>query len=54
MPLYLEYDASIFFFLFFLSCFFSFDPKTDHSYFTCHKKFVLFLLWVENEKKKQL
>ena len=22
MPLYLEYDASIFFFLFFLSCFF--------------------------------
>ena len=38
MPLYLEYDASIFFFLFFLSFFFRFDPKTDHSYFTCHKK----------------
>ena len=39
MPLYLEYDASIFIFLFFLSCFFFlFDPKTDHSYFTCHKK----------------
>ena len=37
MPLYLEYDASIF------SCsslvvFFRFDPKTDHSNFTCLKK----------------
>ena len=53
MPLYLEYDASIFFFLFFLSCFcFRFDPKTDHSYFTCHKKIVLFLLWVINEKNQ--
>ena len=54
MPLYLEYDASIFFFLFFLNCFFfRFDPKTDHSNFTCHKNCIIPALG-QKRKKNQL
>ena len=49
MPLYLEYDASIFFFLSFFSCFFFVLTQKPAIRALLALKNVLFLLWVKNE-----